>query len=158
MASGKSAYVIAGRQEHADAVAGRLRYADQQEIYAATGKNPDVMLYQSWITSPHRWSIVRNGEIIGLFGLTPAVLMGDVGVPWLLGTDEMEKIRFTFAKQSIEHVKHMLHLYPTLANYVDVRNVLAIKWLKWLGFTLDAEPRPYGYQQLPFYYFEKRRV
>jgi hypothetical protein len=149
--------VIDGRQAHVDWIAGRLRAADRAEVFAATGENPDVVLYRSWITSVYRWSIVHRGEIIGLFGLAPAALMGDTGVPWLLGTDALENIKLSFVKQSIRFVGQMLLLYPVLANWVDARNTLSVKWLKRLGFVLSAAPQPYGFEQRPFYYFEKRR-
>ena len=42
--------------------------------------------------------------------------------------------------------------FPYMFNYVDVRHKEAIRWLKWLGFTLN-EPTPYGPFGLPFHKF-----
>lgn len=40
-------------------------------------------------------------------------------------------------------VREMGTDYLTLRNHVDIRNHLAIRWLQWLGFTLD-DPIPFG--------------
>lgn len=150
-------YVTVGVPGHVDEVYGNLRKADYEEVYAATGRDPNEALYEAWHRSFYRWAIIWQGETIGLFGVGAATLMGYTGVPWLLGTNKMEEIKFTFVKQSISWVKHMLTLYPVLENWVDARNKLSIKWLKWLGFSVSKRPAPYGYEQRPFYFFEKRR-
>jgi hypothetical protein len=52
----------------------------------------------------------------------------------------------------------MLDLYPHLENYVDVRNELSIKWLRWLGFQFDPQPIPYGVWEMPFFRFRMERT
>ncbi len=153
----RSPYAVSGLPEHVEDVAGRLREADRLEVYAATGRDPDEALRDAWKNSLHRWSIIWMGEIIGLFGLSSLSLMGSTGVPWLLGTDRMREIKLTFVKQSVHFVSAMLEIYPVLMNWVDARNTLSIRWLKWLGFRMDNAPQPYGFEQRPFYFFEKRR-
>lgn len=153
----RSPYAITGLPDHVEAVMGRLREADQLEVYAATGRDPDKALRDAWKNSLHRWSIVWRGEIIGLFGLSSLSLMGRTGVPWLLGTDKMKEIKLTFVKQSVHFISAMLEIYPVLMNWVDARNTLSIRWLKWLGFKMKNQPQPYGFEKRPFYYFEKRR-
>ena len=39
--------------------------------------------------------------------------------------------------------------YKYLYNYVDERNIVAIKWLQFLGFK-DIETLPYGYEKKNF--------
>ena len=42
-------------------------------------------------------------------------------------------------------------------NYVDARNVVHIKWLKWLGFTIINKHNQFGIGRIPFYEFVKIR-
>ncbi|MNC81827.1 hypothetical protein D3C75_1350850 [compost metagenome] len=50
----------------------------------------------------------------------------------------------------------MLERHPTLTNYVDARNLAAIRWLQWLGFRMDS-PVPYGPHRLTFRQFHLTR-
>lgn len=149
-------YVVNGQDHHIEAVLGRLRKADFDEVFAATGEDPDLALVNAWKNSLYRWSIVWRGEVIGVFGLTALSLMGETGVPWLLGTDAMAQIKRQFAIQSRTFIHKMLAVYPVLMNFVDARNTLSIKWLKWVGFELQP-PKPYGVAGMPFHRFEMRR-
>ena len=45
--------------------------------------------------------------------------------------------------------------YTWLVNWVDDRNTCAIRWLKWMGFTIH-EPEPYGVANLPFRRFDMK--
>jgi len=42
-----------------------------------------------------------------------------------------------------------------MENYVDVRNTVAIHWLKWMGFKME-EPQAWGVQGLDFHKFTMR--
>ena len=46
-------------------------------------------------------------------------------------------------------VNEMSKDYKYLYNYVDERNIVAIKWLQFLGFK-DIETLPYGYEKKNF--------
>ena len=43
--------------------------------------------------------------------------------------------------------------YPLLVNYVDARNKVAIRWLRFLGFTFIRKIEKYGVGRKPFYEF-----
>lgn len=152
-----SPYVVPGNDEHVQNVTGRLRKADCEEVLAATGRDPDEMLRVCWNNSLYRWAIIWDREAIGLFGVHPFSLTGFNAVPWMLGTDRMEEIKLSIVRHSKSLLDQVLTLYPILSNWVDVRNEMSIKWLKWLGFTLSDEPMPYGPKSMPFYYFKKIR-
>jgi hypothetical protein len=47
----------------------------------------------------------------------------------------------------------MLADYPVLRNYVDQRNTVSIRWLRWLGFRM-GEPAVMGAARVPFVPFE----
>ena len=60
---------------------------------------------------------------------------------------KLEQVPFTFARMSRPFLRLMKDRHLRLTNHVDVRNALAIRWLRWLGFTLDpaAPAGPFGF-------------
>jgi len=92
-----------------------------------------------------------------MFGVTPLDILGGIGSPWLLGTEEVKRYGLTFLRFNKKYIPVMLELFPRLVNYVDVRNEISVRWLKWLGFRFDAAPVPYGPFGMPFYRFEKHQ-
>ena len=93
---------------------------------------------------------------VGMFGVTPLSVIGRHGSPWLLGTDELANHSRSFLKGCIKHFPEVTKGFDFLENYVDARNEVSIRWLKWLGFVI-MEPEPYGPFKLPFhrFYMEK---
>lgn len=130
---------------HVEWLAPRLRKADRDEIAATCGLAPEQALWHSFYASDMRWSIILNGEIVGMFGC------GDF-TPWLLGSERLPEAGMAIARHSHRYIEFMLRRYPLLYNYVDVRNKLAIRWLRWCGFML-FEPIPYGLSGELFYPF-----
>ena len=119
-----------------------LRQADVDEIVAATGLTPSECLEYSIESSEYVWVIIHDmGHIVGVFGLssTKDINGNPVGVPWLLSTDDLKDFRYAFSKYSWGVVEFMSQQYNYLTNYVDSRHKQAIKWLKWLGFTIHAD-------------------
>lgn len=92
-----------------------------------------------------------------MFGVAPASLVGGLGVPWMIGTDAIERYQFTFLRHCRPCVDQMRLLYDTLVNWVDDRNVVAQRWLRWLGFHVE-QPEPYGPDGIPFRRFTWRRA
>lgn len=74
------------------------------------------------------------------------------GAIWLLASDDIQKIRFSFLRESRKVVELLNQKYRTLWNYVDCRNELHLRWLKWCGFKFIRQLK-YGVNQKPFYEF-----
>lgn len=137
-------------------IAKRLRYGDQDELQALHGGlvPPLAVIAASRVSS----DICRVGGIGGLplviHGVAPMPGVPGVGVPWMLGTHEVETR--ALARLALRHcaseVQEMNELYPLLVNYVDDRNTLSKRWLKWLGFSFISR-RPHGIEQRPFIEF-----
>ena len=81
----------------------------------------------------------------------------NVGIPWLLGSDQLTKHKLEFYKKSVEYLNTFMDEYNVLFNYVDKRNWQAIRWLKGLGFQFTKLVSDYGYEKKPFYEFIKAR-
>ena len=144
------------RLSDVDALVANLRPADALELSASGGRDLHNSVRHALNISPHRWAIEADGELVILGGVVPISLIGGVGTPWMLGTTRMDRLPGALTKVGMHYRDVAKSLYPELVNYVDARNVKAIRWLKRIGFTLSDTPEPYGVQGLPFYKFELR--
>lgn len=135
--------------QHAYDLAPRLRSADKAEIKARSGKSPVLGLISSVHASNPGITAVVDDEIICIFGAaaTESPLLGSV---WLLGSDAIEQHNRLFLRESRRWINALHAIYPVLYNYVDERNAVHLRWLRWLGFSFFP-PRPFGVEQRPFY-------
>lgn len=149
------AEIVPATMDHIREVAANIRDHDRDEIYASCLLTPLRALEFSMRVSRHVWAGLVNGKTICVFGVSGKTTLSDVGMPWMIGTPLVEKYQRTFLRRCRRCVGVMLSEYTALENYVDVRNVASVKWLRWLGFEMD-EPMPYGPFGLPFMRFEMR--
>lgn len=150
------AQIVPATRGHIEAMLPHVRQADVDEFLATNGWSPRRVLETGLRTSTFACAGLINGEVVTIFGVAPASMIGGNGIPWLVGTDALEKYQRTFLRRCGKVVNAMLAVYPYLENYVDARNNAARVWLHWLGFTLE-EPKPYGIHSLPFHRFHMER-
>lgn len=79
-----------------------------------------------------------------------------IGIPWLLCEESVEEFQYSFLKYSHYVIDTMLNMTPILANFVDSRHSQAIKYLKWLGFTVVKEDT-WKFNDVVFYHFWMNR-
>lgn len=151
-----TAQIVPATAEHIEAMLPYVRQADVNEFLATNGWGPRRVLETGLRTSTFCCAGLVNGEVVTIFGVAPASMIGGSGIPWLVGTDALEKYQRTFLRRCGKVVNAMLTVYPYLENYIDARNHVARAWLNWLGFTIE-EPKPYGIQRLPFHRFHMER-
>jgi hypothetical protein len=147
------------RAKDAEKLAPKLRQADIQEIQAATGESPLVALQNGISWSDSCYTIVdENDKPLALFGTVPDPNSKDTGRVWFLGSDELTKHSLLFLRNSHKWVEKLHQRYDILWNYIDARNEVHIRWLKWCGFKFIRRIEKYGVEQRPFYEFEKVRI
>jgi hypothetical protein len=128
-----------------------LRTEDFDEVFALTGKSPHLALMEDWEMSSRRWIIFnKNAQAVAVLGIRPSYQFSDDGSPWLLGTEGLNKISKFFLKISNPIIEEMSRGFRTLSNYIDARYVKTVRWMKWLGFTIE-EAEPFGELGLPFH-------
>lgn len=131
----------------------RLRAADVEEIRAASGLPPVEALRRSYDFSTHVWAVREiDGRPIALWGVGPLSLLEGRGCPWLLAADAFEVLGSDIARLSRPLLAGMRDHYPHLENRVDARHARAVRWLSWLGFTIDPAT-PWGVERRPFHRF-----
>lgn len=142
-------------------LAPRLRKEDVAEIKAVNGNDPLPELQQALRVSDECWTIEHRDEqsseglVIGMFGVAPLEGAPGVGAIWLLASDDLPKIRWSFLKRTRPWIEHFLSKYPILTNWVDSRNEVHIKWLKWAGFQFTSVTEQFSGE--PFHQFVKQR-
>ena len=134
-------------------LAPRLRQADYDECLAATGREPLGALLDGLKYGDTTLTMVApTGVPVGLLGVGKS-LIKDAGTIWLCATDDIEKYQITFLRHSKQVLHKLQQDYLVLHNYVDARNELHIKWLKWMGFSFINKHERWGVEQRPFYEF-----
>lgn len=125
------------------------RTADIQEIHAAVGSTvAESIMFALDFSDFARVVEVKEGPLC-VFGICAVSSLTGVGVPWLISTSLIEQYQFQFARACRPYWWDACRNYDQLFNYVDERYVVSQRWLRWMGFTLDA-PAPYGPMDLPF--------
>lgn len=128
-----------------------MREADRLEVEASSGNIHDT-LYKSIHISKRSLAVSVEGKLLYIIGIVKPTLLSDKGIPWLLGTNEIKRHKKVFMRSTYELLKETMAECRELENYVDARNTDSIKWLKFMGFTLD-EPIPFGKEKKPFHRF-----
>lgn len=141
--------VVPATVEAAEFVGQHLRASDRDEVWASHKEDPIVACIASVGASTMAWAGYYDDRPVCVFGVAPVNLLGGIGSPWLLGTDELATHSLRFLRRCRPYVRRMLGVYPTLVNHVDDRNEASKEWLRWLGFEL-GEPAPHGPFGLPF--------
>tara|TARA_R100000458_G_scaffold18224_2_gene15798 strand:- start:7991 stop:8467 length:477 start_codon:yes stop_codon:yes gene_type:complete len=146
------------KQSDVKHLAKNLRHADKQELYATFGNHSDIqdVLDKNVAVTTDAKVIEYKGKPIGVFGVADGHEENfNLGWVWMVGTDDIKEIRTQFLKQCKEELEKMQSKYDVLCNYVDARNKVHIKWLRWMGFTFLREVENYGEESKTFYEFAR---
>lgn len=133
-----------------------LREADRNECEAATGQSPEAVLRQTWkFRSGPIHTILKDTTPVGLVGVDEILQhpIGIVRVPWMCGTDLMVSSGVEFLRGFKECFFQVFNLDAPLANWIDSRNTVHLKWLEWMGFTIHRH-MPREIRGVTFYPFE----
>lgn len=131
------------RDAHVAPFLARIRPEDRLEC-ERLGYTAEAMVRRSLDRSVEKWAAVDGAEPIAMWGITAASIAGELGCPWLLTTPGVDRHRRTFLRETRWWVEHRaLEMYPRLVNLVDADYAKALRWLRWLGFTIgDPVPVP----------------
>ena len=124
-------------------VADDMRRSDVDEVWASHRHSPRDALHSSVNASDFSAVVVAHGEPYAVLGLSMINLLLGHGAPWLLSTNQAVKSKREFITLVPDVIGEMFTHCTVLRNYVHVKNVDSIRWLKRIGFTLEA-PVKYG--------------
>ncbi len=133
-------------------VAENMRAIDRQELADLTGSEPFKALENSVRLSDYALTVCDNDVPLCVCGIARISMLSERGAPWLLGTDKLREQSRGFVLLSRGIFGMMSKKYEYLENLVSADNGRSIRWLKWLGFTVEAA-KPAGISQKPFHRF-----
>lgn len=147
--------------EHARALALHMRAEDAAEAWASAGERPYEAVMSSLEASDVAFSAFLFSELAAMYGLCPlrdgTVLGGSrTAAVWCLTTPAVNRYPKTFLKACRLVLPTLSERYPALINVVDARYAAAVRWAKWLGFSVQP-PLPFGPENLPFHLVILRR-
>jgi hypothetical protein len=135
-----------------------LRPIELREGWAAHGLHHEEALALTLASSQYIWVMTYNEKVCGVFGLATH---GALGIPWLLSNELpfiLSKNRGLFLRTSRQIVMLMQSRVDKLMNIVSLENQESVRWLRWLGFTVDTN-NPFTFDRDPdlhFVVFEMR--
>ncbi len=144
-------------EEYIRVIADDMREADRAEIWASHRSTPLDSLMLGWKRSTSSVVVCVDGKPCVMLGLVIHDILTGTGIPWLLGTETALKHKREFFKLSPPVVDEMLETCPRLFNYVHDQNKVSIKWLQWVGFTID-DPEPIGVAGEMFHRFHMEKA
>ena len=100
--------------------------------------------------------IVINNTPVAVLGLAIRNFLSGVGVPWLLSAKQALNHKRQFLILAKPFIDEMLKTCPKLVNNVYAGSTLSIRWLQWLGFTVEpAMPIESTGEMFHRFYMEK---
>lgn len=146
-----AAEIVPVREHHIKALLAELREADLVELQAIRGWSAGREIRHAVATAVHCAACVVDGKVVAIFGDSRH---DDVyGLPWMASSIWINQYRRQFLAECRPVIEGMRSRHRVLVNMVDVRNTLAIRWLKWLGFQF-LPALPYGINGELFHPFQ----
>ena len=126
-----------------------MREIDKLECREMSGNSPIDALNKGIELSQYATVVVIDNEPCAVVGLSIVSAVNGLGVPWLLATESAVRNKRVFVNNAKQGVDDMRTVCPNLVNYVHEDNKLSIRWLKWMGFTIE-ESQPLGFNGAMF--------
>lgn len=133
--------IVPATREHCIELAENMTPANVAEC-AASGVTPEAAVVGSVVVSREPMTMLADGRVLAIYGIMEPTLLSTSASPWVLATDVTQHSKW-FLRTSKRVLDEWRSQYKSLANYVDARHTVSIRWLQWLGYEL-AEPAPFG--------------
>lgn len=136
-------------EDEAMELAGRLKPDDVQEIYAASGMEPETAMRVMLENGSRMNGAYVDGRLEVLFGANADGYQYGTAAVWMVSSD----VLYRHGKTLVVHGRRWLDLqqrkYGTLFNFVDARATRTLRWLERMGFRQQVVPS-FGVHGLPF--------
>ena len=144
--------LVQAAPSHIVYVASNIAQEDRAETLVMGFSTPLEALRRSAQASRDTRAGIVAGHPLVIVGVAQETLTSDVGHPWMLGTREVPSHARAVMEGSREVITQYLQWYRLLYNIVDARHTRAVRWLRWLGFTIEPA-QPLGPKRALFHKF-----
>lgn len=138
---------------HVEYVAANIRECDRVEVYESSKRDVLIALSHSVERSDRTMTMQVGGVPVAIAGVGRLSLTSTVGVPWMLGTDDVTRRSRLLLPHGPAVVRRMMQSHDVLRNLVHDENKASIRWLRSLGFRL-SDPIKTGWRGGVFRMFE----
>ena len=137
-------------------LAAAMRGDDKREAIAALGMGGASALYMSMYCSQEVYVAVDNETDAPLcaFGVCRA---NEINAIWFIASERIEQHKRELLTLSRKILGILVDKYGKLENMVDIRSRKSVRFIKWLGFTINPEIIAAGANGEFFYHFYKER-
>ena len=133
--------VVPATEEHVAELIENMNRECRMEC-AALGARPAEAVWEAYRKSDQAYTGLSGGRVGAMYGIVPFAMLGGKGRPWMLSTAVAGKEWLYTARASKKYILGALeNKYSRLENVVDYRYKLSIRWLEWLGFTIEKPER-----------------
>lgn len=127
--------IVKPTADHVDYFSESLRKVDVLEMWLADHSKPFSALQICAFSSDKSYVVEADGVPVIIFGVDRDGL-SENGRVWMLATDDLEFMQKSFIKRCKKVFFELVEDFDMVYNYVYEKNEIALKWLKWLGFTI----------------------
>jgi GNAT superfamily N-acetyltransferase len=147
--------IVEATEAHLVELAQRLRPLDRREVLALGFDDPLVGIKDSAARSDWVKAAVDDvGRVAAVWGVGRSPDDPTRGEPWFLSTPTLARHRRAFLRGSPGEMAALRGQFEALSGLVDGRYAAALRWVRWLGFSLE----PYGeVNGAPFYRYSWQR-
>jgi hypothetical protein len=138
-------------------IGGRLRDTDIAECKALAGLGPVAAVMTSLRMSERAATVLLDNTPVLIFGVSSHPEDHGVGIPWMLATDRIHELWFTFLRHGKALADEMFAGYRALTNVMIVQNSVEHRWLRSLGFDFTDINEAGGLNGEPVIYFVKEQ-
>lgn len=144
--------IVPTTDEHVEELTHSMSPEDVVEAWAAGHFSPSEALKVSMMYTNYPKTGLVDGRVMAIWGVGKVTQISEIGIPWMLTSIQVEKHFRAFLRYSKGLLDDMKNETLVFDNVVDARNLVSIRWLRWLGFTIH-DALPYGPDDMPFHRF-----
>lgn len=112
-----------------------MRQEDVDEIWHLARVTPLDALELSYGNCYYSITILRDDQVVLILGVSGE--LGGEGVPWMLASPLLTKIRKQFIREGRVLMDAISSDFPLLHNVAWSKNKEHLRWLDWLGFQFQ---------------------
>lgn len=141
------------KTKHFAALAAAMRDDDRREALAMLGMGGAPALFVSMYCSREMYTAeTDDGMPLCAWGVCTA---NGLNLIWFIASREIEQHKRELLTLTRGEFDALLEKYGRLENLVDARSKKSLRFIKWLGFTVNPEPLAAGVNGEELYHFFK---
>jgi hypothetical protein len=143
--------IVPATIQHLNEVKDDFKSIDNKECYLISGRTPSEVIAEEISQKNSVTVALADGVPVAFWGFKQMNWLLQSATPWLLATKHINKCKKSFVQASKRYFNQFTNRYKYLENYVLAENIWSIRWLKWLGFSVDKPKDIKGFQWRRFH-------